>query len=103
MTQVKNFHVFVEGRVQGVGYRRFAYLKAKSLGLKGWVRNLLDGRVELHVSFPSGVTKGQEEQFFEDLRRGPAFSMVRTLEVAAVDTPQELDFEIWPDEELERK
>jgi len=40
-------HVFVKGKVQGVGYRWNARSHANELGLTGWVRNLPDRRVEL--------------------------------------------------------
>ena len=41
---------FVSGRVQGVAYRAAAQRKARELGVKGYARNLADGRVELLVS-----------------------------------------------------
>lgn len=39
----------VSGRVQGVGFRFFVQHKATALGLKGWARNLADGRVEVYA------------------------------------------------------
>lgn len=39
-------HVLVEGRVQGVFFRDSTRQRALELGLKGWVKNLDDGRVE---------------------------------------------------------
>ena len=38
---------FVSGRVQGVFYRATCVRKAESLGLRGFARNLADGRVEV--------------------------------------------------------
>ena len=42
-------HIIFYGRVQGVGFRYYAVNKANQLGLTGWVRNLLDGTVEMEV------------------------------------------------------
>ena len=39
-------HVFVSGKVQGVGYRMSTEEVANELELSGWVRNFPDGRVE---------------------------------------------------------
>ena len=39
-------HVFVSGRVQGVCFRESMRAEAQQRRITGWVRNLLDGRVE---------------------------------------------------------
>lgn len=52
MNQTAKRIVFV-GRVQGVGFRFTAYNIAKRHGLAGYVRNLLDGTVEMVAQGPA--------------------------------------------------
>jgi len=40
-------HIIVKGRVQGVYFRAFTQKQAVKLNLKGFVRNLADGSVEI--------------------------------------------------------
>jgi len=44
-TQVRA-RVWIRGRVQGVNFRAFAEDEARFRKVRGWVRNLPDGRVE---------------------------------------------------------
>jgi acylphosphatase len=60
-------HVWVSGRVQGVYFRDSTRQRASALGLKGWVRNLPDGRVEALFVGPRSAC----EQALEFVRSGP--------------------------------
>ncbi|MBI5150861.1 MAG: acylphosphatase [Candidatus Omnitrophica bacterium] len=42
-------HILYSGRVQGVGFRMTVQRYAADLDLRGWVKNLSDGRVEILV------------------------------------------------------
>jgi acylphosphatase len=73
-------HYLISGRVQGVGYRRFAEKQARQLQIGGWVRNLADGRVELVAEAEvTGL-----EQLELALRRGPMWAAVHELRVRQV-------------------
>lgn len=83
-------HMFVSGMVQGVGFRYRAYRIAVSLGLTGWVENLLDRRVELEV-------QGEEykiEQFVERLKE-ERFILIAEIEQERIPIKEEeADFQI---------
>ena len=50
---MKTWHVMFTGRVQGVAFRHTCRQTALRLGLRGWVRNLPDGRVEAVIQGPA--------------------------------------------------
>lgn len=76
-------HVRVEGLVQGVGFRYATYRKATSLRLKGWVRNLADGRVEAEFEGPKPVL----EEMLAWCREGPMLSDVRRVATTWAEGP----------------
>ena len=50
-------YIRVSGRVQGVGYRYYALRNADLLGLNGYVKNCVDGSVELQVEGDKEIIK----------------------------------------------
>jgi acylphosphatase len=75
--QISHFHVLIEGRVQGVGFRYFVIEVAQRLGVTGWVRNTYDERVEV-------VAEGDRsalDQLLAALHRGPRSAVVTHLDV----------------------
>jgi acylphosphatase len=78
------YHLFVDGRVQGVGFRYFTQYEAMKRNLTGWVRNLDDGRVELQVQ--GDIEK--VEQFVQQIKKGPPFSRVEKVAIHAISPVQ---------------
>lgn len=77
MNKLARAEIRVRGYVQGVGYRVFARGKALAHGLKGYVRNLSDGSVEVVAEGP----REDIQSFILDLRAGPRFASVDNVEV----------------------
>ncbi len=50
--------VLFTGHVQGVGFRYCAYQVAQSYDVRGWVRNLPNGSVEMKISGPNEEVDG---------------------------------------------
>jgi len=70
----------VSGRVQGVGFRYFAYDLARQEGLTGFVRNLADGRVEAEAEGDRDALG----RFEAGLRTGPRGARVEQVEVTEI-------------------
>lgn len=80
-------HVLISGRVQGVFYRSFTEDVAHSLGLKGWVKNCGDGKVE-------AVFEGKKEDIEKAISlcyKGPPAARVSNIDVRWEDFKGEFD------------
>ncbi len=73
----RTVHVRVEGRVQGVGYRAFVDIRARELGLAGWVRNQQDGSVEAVLQGSPATV----EAMLALCRTGPPAARVDRVEI----------------------
>ncbi len=71
----------IRGTVQGVGFRFFAQRAAARHQVRGYVKNLDDGRVE---AWAQGTEKSVEE-FKQDMTAGPSYSQVEEVEEIVVD------------------
>jgi acylphosphatase len=74
----KRLHVTVSGRVQGVFFRASAREAAFERGLRGWVRNLPDGRVEALFEGP----EGKLSEMLEWCRQGPPGALPESVEAS---------------------
>jgi len=77
-------HVVVRGRVQGVGFRYFVQEAARALDLAGWVRNAVDGSVEVEAE----GTDGDLAKLRATLGDGPRGARVESVEDVAVGVEQ---------------
>lgn len=73
----KRVLVTVYGLVQGVGFRMFVERCASRMALKGWVKNMPDGTVQIDAQGPSGLI----DEFLRDVRTGPPASKVSSLNI----------------------
>lgn len=71
----------ISGEVQGVGYRYFAQRSSAKHQVRGYVKNLPDGRVEVLAEGSSAAV----EDFRHDLAAGPSHSRVTVIEEIVLD------------------
>jgi acylphosphatase len=71
-------HLKIKGRVQGVGFRYSMCAVAEKLGVKGWVKNCVDGTVE-------SMVQGDEHQLSSIIdwaKHGPTGSRVEDVDIS---------------------
>jgi len=73
----KSVRAYIDGTVQGVFFRSFIKQNAERLNVKGFVRNLEDGRIEVFIE---GQTSDVNEMI-EICKKGPKHSQIRNTEI----------------------
>ncbi len=86
---IKRYLVYVDGRVQGVGFRSFCMTHALEHGLTGSVHNLENGLVEIQI-------QGEDEEiteFLKEIQKGNRFIRVDQISVKRIpENPKEKKF-----------
>jgi acylphosphatase len=77
MSDIVHLNALVHGRVQGVYYRAFTSRLAKSLSLKGYVRNTRAGDVEIEVE----GNKDKVEELLRQLKIGPPEAIIEKIDL----------------------
>ena len=72
---MRRVHILISGYVHGVGFRYYVLEKAQKLNLLGWVKNNLEGSVEVDA-------QGEEhniDAFIDLCRKGPPLSHIKDI------------------------
>ncbi|MBS9476640.1 acylphosphatase [Ancylobacter radicis] len=93
MVETTAVRLFIIGRVQGVGYRAWFAAEARRRGLRGWVRNRRDGRVEALLAEGPDM-----DAMIEVARHGPPAAHVTQTEISREMVPADMPsgFEVRP-------
>lgn len=90
MTKSAACRGLISGRVQGVYYRESTRQEAQRLGVTGWVRNLVDGRVECHLEGSVEALAHMERWLWQ----GPAAAQVTGVVLEAVACAGLTEFQV---------
>ncbi len=90
MQKKKAINCIVSGRVQGVGFRMSTSQQSKLLGLKGWVKNLDNGKVEVYACGEQHLI----DQLKKWLTHGPSLAKVIRVVFYKADYKEFDDFSI---------
>ena len=88
---MKKIKAIVSGKVQGVGFRMYTHSQARQLGVRGYVRNLSNGDVEI-------IAVGEVEavnRLVEWAKSGSPSAIVKNLNLDLISDVEEFEgFEI---------
>ncbi len=73
----KAIRIYITGTVQGVFFRNFIKQNAERLNVKGFVRNLEDGRVEVFIEGEAEKVR----QMIELCKKGPRHAKIRKIDI----------------------
>jgi acylphosphatase len=73
----KSVRLYVTGLVQGVFFRTFLKTNAEKLDVKGFTRNLEDGRVEIFLEGDANNVN----KMIELSKKGPKHSQIKNVEI----------------------
>lgn len=73
----KSVRMYIDGTVQGVFFRAFVKENAERYNVKGFVRNLEDGRIEIFLE----GTINDVNTMIELCKKGPKHSQIRKVEL----------------------
>jgi acylphosphatase len=76
-----SYKIIVKGRVQGVGYRAFVSKIAKGFSLKGYVKNMPNGTVEIEAE----GTREMLDKFVISCKIGPGWAHIENIN--QIETP----------------
>ncbi len=77
----KGMHILISGTVQGVFFRQKTLEQAQGLSITGWVRNLIDGRVEVEAYGDNAAL----QKLWQWLHIGPDAVSVTSLEKTDIE------------------
>lgn len=89
-TNMKTLRIYLSGTVQGVMFRKYIEEQANKIGVRGFVRNTPDGKVEV-------VIEGRDDKIFQMLEKckaGTAHTMVRNTEIQEIKNQGFEDFRV---------
>lgn len=73
----KSVRIYITGTVQGVFFRMFIKENAERYNIKGFVRNLEDGRIEVFLEGNSN----EVNKMIELCKKGPKHAQIRNVEI----------------------